>query len=153
MPSFTRFLLLGLGGLALPVANAAAQVKACELITRAEAAQILAKPAVANAQVISPDEEDCGYLGSGMDVHTELLKNAAGWTAAMKNQIKQGKAEGIDGIGEEAAYTKDGNRDYVLVTRKGNRIVTVTLYSANWSEADAKPKLIKLATLAVGKVH
>ena len=88
-----------------------------------------------------------------MDIHTELLKNAAGWTAAMKNQIKAGKAEAIDGIGEEAAYTKDGNRDYVPVTRKGNRIVTVTLYSSNWSEADAKPKLIKLATLAVGKVH
>jgi hypothetical protein len=140
-------------GSSAAVADAGAQVKACDLITRAEAAQVLAKPAVASAQAVSPDDEDCGYLGSGMDVHTELLKNAAGWTAAMKNQIKQGKAEAVDGIGEEAAYTKDGNHDYVLVTRKANRIVTVTLYSANWSEADAKPKLIKLATLAVAKVR
>jgi len=153
MSSFERFLLLGLGALALPVVSAAAQVKACDLITRAEAAQILAKPSIANAQAISPDEEDCGYLGSGMDVHTELLKNADGWTAALKNQIKQGKVEAIDGIGEVAAYTKDGNHDYALVARKGSRIVTITLYSANWSEADAKPKLIKLSTLAMGKVH
>lgn len=155
MRSFPKTLLLGMLGLGLSsvASPAGAQVKACALITRAEAAQILAKPAVANAQVVSTDDEDCSYLGSGFDIHTELLKSVPGWTASMKNLIKQGKAEPVDGIGEEAAYSKDGNGDYLVVARKANRIVTVTMYASDWSAAEARPKLIKLLSLAAGKLR
>lgn len=131
----------------------AAQVQACSLITRAEAAQILAKPELANAKVISDDEEDCSYLGSGFDVHTELLKSVPGWSAWRKDLIKQGKAEALDGIGDEAAFSKDGNGDYFVVARKGNRIVGVTMYESEGSAAQLKPKLIKLVTVAVAKLR
>jgi len=135
------------------VTAAAPQVTACSLITRAEAAQILAKPALTNAQVISVDEQDCGYLGSGFDLHTELLNSAAGWSAWRNDLIKQGKAEAVDGIGDEAAFSKDSNGDYFVVARKGNRIVTVTIYASEGAAAQLKPKLIKLVMAAMAKLR
>lgn len=137
------------GGLAL----LPAQFKACSLLPPAEAAQILAKPALASAQVITDDEQDCGYLGSGFDLHTEVLRSVPGWSAWRLDLIKQGKAEAVPGIGDEAAFTKDGNGDYLIVARKGNRIVTVTMYSTEGSAAQLKPQLIKLITAAVAKVR
>ena len=128
------------------------QIQACSLITRSEAAQILAKPELASAQVIAVDEEDCGYLGSGFDIHTELLKSVPGWSAWKNDLIKQGKAEAVEGIGDEAAFSKDGNGDYLVVARKGDRIVTVTMYASEGTAAQLKPKLIQLATVAMGKL-
>jgi hypothetical protein len=155
MRSSTRTIVLGVATLALSGALTplAAQGDACSLLSRAEAAQILGKPALANAQVISADEQDCGYMGAGFDIHTEVLTSVPGWSAWRKDLIKQGKAEAVDGIGDEAAYTKDGNGDYGVVARKGNRIVTVTMYSSEGSPAQLKPSLIKLVTAAVAKVH
>jgi len=130
----------------------AAQVNACSLVTRAEAAEVLGKPDIAKAQVISVDEEDCGYLGSGFDIHTELLKSVPGWSAWRNGLIKEGRAESVDGVGDEAAFTKDGNGDYLIVARKGNRIVTLTMYASEGSAADLKPKLLKLVKAAVSKL-
>lgn len=135
------------------LSNAAAQVTACSLISAADAARILAKPAIATAKVISTDDEDCGYLGSGFDIHTELLKSIPGWSSWRQDLIKKGRAEAVDGIGDEAAFSKDGNGDYALVARKGNRIVTVTMYASEGSAAEARPKLVKLVTFAVGKLR
>jgi hypothetical protein len=129
-----------------------AQVTACSLISAADAAKILAKPALATAKVISTDDEDCGYLGAGFDIHTELLKSVPGWSAWRQDLIKKGKADPVDGIGDEAAFTKDGNGDYGVVARRGNRIVTVTMYASEGSATDARPKLVKLAAHAVGKL-
>ena len=154
MRSSTRTILLGLAMLPLSGASAhlVAQVAACSLISRAEAAQILAKPELASAQVITTDEQDCGFLGSGFDVHTELLTSVAGWSSWRKDLITGGRAEAVDGIGDEAAFSKDGNGDYGVVVRKGNRIVTVTMYASEGSAEQLKPKLIKLATAAVAKL-
>lgn len=135
------------------VSRVDAQVTACSLLPAAEAAQILGKPAVAKAKVISTDEGDCSYLGSGFDIHTELLKSASGWSASVKNLVKQGRAEAVAGIGDEAAFSKDGNGDYALVSRKGDRIVTITMYASEGTAAELKPKLIKMVTAAVGKLH
>ena len=130
----------------------AAQVKACSLLSRAEAAQLLAKPAIATSKVVSDDEQDCSYLAAGFDLHTEVLKSVSGWSASMKNMIKQGRAEAVSGIGEEAAFTKDGNGDYLVVARKGNRIVTVTIYASEGSAAELKPKLIALTRAAAARL-
>jgi hypothetical protein len=132
--------------------RADAQTPACTLIPAAEAAQILGKPAAAKAQTVTNDEQDCGYMGLPFDLHTEVLKSPSGWSAAMKEQIKKGKAEAVNGIGDEAAFTKDGNGDYVLVSRKANRIVTVTIYASEGTADALKPKLIKMATAAVARV-
>lgn len=155
MRSSARTILLSVAVLPLSGAltRVAAQVKACSLLTRAEAAQILAKPALASAQVVTDDEQDCGYLGSGFDVHTEVLKSVPGWSASRKDLINRGQAEAVAGIGDEAAYAKDGNGDYLVVARKGNRIVTVTMYASEGSAAQLKPKLIKLVTAAVAKLR
>jgi hypothetical protein len=142
-------ILLLLAGAVSPLG---AQVKACSLLTRAEAAQILNKPAVATAQVISTEDGECGYLGAGFDIHTEVLPSVSGWSRSLKDQIKQGKAEAVAGLGEEAAFTKDGNGDYLVVSRKGNRIVTVTMYAREGSAAQLKPLLIKLVAAAVAKL-
>jgi hypothetical protein len=155
MRSSARTIVLGLAILPLSGAltHLAAQVNTCSLISRAEAAQILGKPAVANAQVITDDEQDCGYLGSGFDIHTEVLKSVPGWSAWRNDLIKQGRAEAVDGIGDEAAFTKDGNGDYGIVARKGNRIVAVTMYASEGSAAQLKPPLTKLVTLAVARLR
>jgi hypothetical protein len=140
------------GLLAAGASPAQSQVKACSLLTRADAAQILAKPAIATAQVITDDEEDCGYLLAGFDLHTEVLRSTAGWSSSVKQEISQGKAESVAGIGDEAVFSKDGNGDYLIVARKGNRIVTVTMYASEGSAAVVKPKLVKLVTAAVAKL-
>ena len=141
MRSSAGTILLGVAILPLSglLSQSVPQVSACSLITRAEAAQILAKPALANAQVISEDEQDCGYLGSGFDVHTELLRSVPGWSAWRRDLIKRGEAEAVEGIGDEAAFTKDGNGDYGVVARKNDRIVTVTMYASEGSAAQLKP--------------
>jgi hypothetical protein len=133
--------------------QAAAQVNACSLISAAEAAAILGKPELAKARVISTGDEDCGYLGSGFDIHTEVLKSVSGWTAWRQELIKQGKAEAVDGVGDEAAFTRDGNGDYGIVARKGNRIVTVTMYESEGTAAQVKPRLDKLIRAAMAKLR
>jgi hypothetical protein len=133
--------------------HAAAQVNACSLITAAEAAAILGKPELAKARVISTDDEDCGYLGSGFDIHTEVLQSVSGWSAWRQELIKQGKAEAVAGVGDEAAFTRDGNGDYGIVARKGNRIVTVTMYESEGTVAQIRPRLDKLIRAAVAKLR
>jgi hypothetical protein len=71
----------------------------------------------------------------------------------VKKEIQAKRAEAVDKIGDEAAFTTDGNGDFVMTSRKGNRIVTVTMYSNRTTRADAKPKLVKLLTAAVSKVR
>jgi hypothetical protein len=127
-------------------------LQACKLITAAEAAQALGKPAIAKAQVISPDKDTCGYLGSGFDVHTEFLKSPSGWSAGLQKQIKSGKAEVIPGIGDEAVYMKDGSGDNTATARKGNQMVSVWIHEEQGTAAQVKPLAIKLLKLAMAKV-
>jgi hypothetical protein len=131
----------------------AQDVDPCTLITKAEAAQILGKPEILKAQSMPPQDGTCGYLGAPFDVHTEILKSPSGWSAMMKKEIQNKKAEAVEKIGDEAAFTKDGNGDFVMTSRKGNRLVTVTMFSDKTTLAEAKPKLAKLLTAAVSKVH
>jgi hypothetical protein len=130
----------------------ASQTTACSLLSRAEAAEIIGKPAVATSMVITDDEQDCGYLGSGFDLHTEVLSSPAGWSAWSAELIEEGRAEAVEGIGDEAVFTTDGNGDHLIVARKGNRIVTVTMYASEGGAAEVKPRLVRLVSSAVSKV-
>ena len=131
----------------------AQDVDPCNLITKAEAAQILGKPEILKAKSMPPQDGTCGYLGAPFDVHTEILPSPSGWSAAVKKQIQAKKAEAVEKIGDDAAFTTDGNGDYVMTARKGNRLVTVTMFADKTTRADAKPKLVKLLTTAVSKVR
>ena len=131
----------------------AQDVDPCALITMTEAAQILGKPEILKAKAMPPQDGTCGYLGAPFDVHTEILKSPAGWSAMVKKQIQEKKAEAVEKIGDEAAFTTDGNGDFVMTSRKGNRLVTVTMFSNRTTLAEAKPKLVKLLTAAVSKVR
>ena len=138
---------------ALETRLSAQDVDPCSLITKAEAAQILGNPEILKAKSMPPQDGTCGYLGAPFDVHTETLKSASGWSAMVKKEIQEKRAEPVEKIGDEAAFTTDGNGDFVMTSRKGNRIVTVTMYSNRTTRADAKPKLVKLLTAAVSKVR
>src|SRR4051812_2622885 len=94
----------------------AQSVDPCALVTKAEAAQILAKPAIAKAQTI-PGDDTCGFLGAGFDVHTEPLKSVSGWSAMLKKMIQEKKAERVDKIGDEAAFLIDPTGDYSMIAR------------------------------------
>ena len=130
----------------------AQDVDPCTLISKAEAAQILAKPEILKAKSMPAQDGTCGYLGAPFDVHTEVLKSPAGWSATAKRLIQEKKAEAVEKIGDEAYFTTDGNGDFVMTSRKGSRIVTVTMFSDKTTKAEAKPSLVKLLTLADGKV-
>jgi len=127
-------------------------LEACKLITAAEAAEALGKPAIAKAQAIAPEKDTCGYMGAPFDVHTEALPNPTRWSAALKDEIKKGKAEAIPGVGDDAAYTKDGNGDNIATARKGKHLVTISIYQNQGSAAQVKPLAIKLLKLALSKV-
>ena len=139
---------------ALETRLSAQDVDPCNLITKAEAAQILAKPEILKAKSMPPQDGTCGYLGAPFDVHTEVLPSPSGWSAMVKKQIQAKKAEAVaEKIGDETVFTTDGNGDFVMTSRKGNRIVTVTMFFDKTTLAEAKPKLVKLLTVAVSKVH
>ena len=132
----------------------AQDVDPCTLITKAEAAQILAKPEILKAKSMPAQDGTCGYLGAPFDVHTEVLQSPSGWSAMVKKRIQEKKAEIVaEKIGDETVFTTDGNGDFVMTARKGNRIVTVTMFSDKTTLAEAKPKLVKLLTAAVSKVR
>src|SRR4051812_30213889 len=140
-----RMALFGVALLNLSAARndlAAQKVQPCDLITKAEAAQILANPSIAKAQSIPSGDDSCGFLGAPFDVHTEVLGSPASWSAAAKKMVQQKKAEAIDKIGEEAYFTIDGNGDYVMTSRKGDRMVTVTMFKDQSTLAEARPKLV-----------
>jgi len=155
MPWFARTTLLGIAVLGLSAARAtvgAQGLEACKLITASEAAQALGKPAIAKAQVIAPEKDTCGYMGAPFDVHTEALANPTRWSAALKEEIKKGKAEAIPGVGDDAAYMKDGNDDNIATARKGKHLVTISIYQNQGTAAQVKPLAIKLLKLALSKV-
>jgi hypothetical protein len=131
----------------------AQDVDPCNLISKAEAAEILAKPEILKAKSMPAQDGTCGYLGAPFDVHTEILKSPSGWSASAKKLIQDKKAEPVEKIGDEAVFTTDGNGDFVMTSRKANRIVTVTMFSDKTTRAEAKPKLVKLLTLAVSKIR
>ena len=150
-----RNTLLGIVALGLSATRTslgAQGLEACKLITAAEAAEALGKPAIAKAQVIAPERDTCGYMGAPFDVHTEALKNPTGWSAALKAEIKKGKAEALPGIGDDAAYMKDGNDDNIATARKGIHLVTISVYQRQGTAAQVKPLAIKLLKLALSKV-
>ena len=95
----------------------------------------------------------CAYAGSGFEVHTEELKSPASWTGSMREMIEEKQAERVDRIGDEAVVFVDSNRDYAIASRKGKRIVTVTMYKDQSTLVDAKPVLVELLTRAMSKVH
>jgi hypothetical protein len=127
-------------------------LEACKLISATEAADALGKPAIAKAQVIAPEKDTCGYMGAPFDVHTEALANPTRWSAALKEEIKKGKAEAIPGVGDDAAYMKDGNGDNIATARKGKHLVTISVYQNQGTAAQVKPLAIKLLKLALTKV-
>lgn len=130
----------------------ASQTTACSLLSRAEAAEILGKPEIATGMIITDDEQDCGYMGAPFDLHTELLGSSAGWSAWRAELIEKGQAEAVAGLGDEAAFTTDGLGDYLIVARKGSRIVSVTMYASEGSAGELKPRLERLVSAALAKL-
>jgi hypothetical protein len=132
---------------------AAQKVEPCALITKAEAARILGKPAIAKAKSVPSGDGTCAYAGAGFEVHTEELQSPASWTGSMREMIEEKRAERVDRIGDEAVVFVDSNRDYAAASRKGKRIVTVTMYKDQSTLVDAKPVLVELLTRAMSRVH
>jgi len=136
----------------LPLGVLSAQeANTCKLIPRAEAAQILGKPQIATAKVIT-DDSDCVYQNAGFLLRiTEV--NPAKWSAALQPLIKNKVAESVSGLGDEAVFTTDGP-DSVLLMRKGTHELWLKLYH-DWGGAPAqvKPTLTKLGKTAVAKLH
>jgi hypothetical protein len=131
----------------------AQETKACKLIPRAEAAQILGKPEVATAKVLFDDDNTCNYRGVGFHLEVEEIPDQALWSAGLKSLIKKKEAEAESGIGDEALYT-EREGDPAILARKGTHWVTVTLYR-NWGGKpdQVRPTLRKLARAAVTKLH
>ena len=145
-------LVLVVAFMSLPLVSVRAQTgEACSLITRAEAAQILGKPQLATAKVVT-DDNDCVYQGSGFLLRiTEV--NPTKWSKALQPLIKSKVAESVSGLGDEAVFTTDGP-DSVLLMRKGTHELLLKLYH-DWGGAPAqvKPTLMKLGKTAVARLH
>jgi len=145
-------LVLVVAFISLPLVSLRAQTgEACSLITRAEAAQILGKPQLATAKVVT-DDSDCVYQGAGFLLRiTEV--NPTKWSKALQPLIKSKVAETVSGLGDEAVFTTDEG-DSVLLVRKGTHELWLKLYH-DWGGAPAqvKPTLMKLGKTAVARLH
>ena len=138
-----------------PFAATAAQTsRACWLVRPAEAAQLLARPDLADGQVMQDDHLTCDYLHAGFDVHVEDLPTPAPRRAALERAIEQGTAEAVSGIGDEAAFSPElqTKKWPSLVVLKGSRAVTVSTRPGTVPAAQVKPTLMKLATAALAKL-
>ena len=130
---------------ALETRLSAQDVDPCTLITKAEAAQILGNPEILKAKSMPPQDGTCGYLGAPFDVHTETLKSASGWSAMVKKEIQAKRAEAVEKIGDEAAFTTDGNGDFVMTSRTSISVllspgVSITTARRNHGSAKAARK-------------
>jgi hypothetical protein len=128
-------------------------VDPCKLVTRADAARILKSPAIAKAKSVPSGDGTCAYADTGFDVHTETLTSPGTWAATVREMIEEKRADAIRNIGDEAVFLVDRNRDYEMTSRKGTRIVTITMYKDYLTLADAKQTLVELLTLAMSRVH
>jgi hypothetical protein len=156
MSSFPQSVRVALVALLLstPFTTALAQTsKACSLLPRAEAAQILGKPQLVKAKSPLDNDSDtgCRYQGAGFRLDTEEV--GPGWSRVLKRMIKAGEAEAVGGIGDEAAFMKDAGGSLVLGARKGLRIVSVTMED-NWGGPpdQLKPTLLKLVKVAAARL-
>lgn len=136
-------------------ANLGAQrSRACWLVTPSEVAEILGKPELASGTSIDDDRLECNYLAAGIDVHLDDLLTPAQRSAALKESIKQGKAEAIAGIGDEAAFSPASkNRGTsALVVLVGSRRLTTSIFRWNGPTEQIEPTLVKLAKAALTRL-
>lgn len=137
--------------MATPLAMAAGQtVKACSLLTPAEAARILGRPSVGPTKFLS-DDKQCFY-GDNASLVVELEDmDATQQRAGLKSYVRNNKAEPVSGVGDEAVFWQIG--DSLIMARKGTRVVTVTL-ARNWGgpPAQLRPTLVKVAKTALAKL-
>jgi hypothetical protein len=140
----------------MPRANLLPQSsRACWLVTPAEAAQILGKPELANGELIRDDHLDCDYLPAGFDVHVDDQLTPAQRSAGLRESIKQGKAEAVSGIGDEAAFSAANAQNHntsELIVLKGSRRVSATIFRWDGPSAQIKPTLVNLAKTALTKL-
>lgn len=141
---------------ATPLANLAAQSsRACWLVTPQEAAQILGKPELATGELIADDHLECNFLHAGFDVHVDDQLTPALRSARLRESIKQGKAEAVAGIGDEAAFSAANAQNHntsKLVVIKGSRSLSVTIFRWSGPSAQIKPTLMNLAKTALPKL-
>src|SRR5689334_22783523 len=98
MRLLNRSLLLTGGILALSGVEhraVAQKLDPCRLVTKAEAARILGKPAIAKAQSVPSGAGTCAYHGSGFEIHTKELESPGVWGASMREMIEEKRAEAI----------------------------------------------------------
>jgi hypothetical protein len=129
--------------------------RACWLVTPAEAAQILGKPELAKGEVIRDDHLSCDYLPAGFDVHVDDPLTPAQRSAALRESIKQGKAEPVSGIGDEAAFSAANAQNHntsELIVLKGSRRVSATIFRWDGPPAQIRPTLVNLARTALTKL-
>lgn len=145
---------IALGLMLTPLTALTAQkAKACALLPRVEAARILGKPQLATAKSPFDDDSDdgCRYQGAGFRLDTQEV--GPGWSRVLKKMIKEGTAEAVSGIGDEAAFMHDAGGNLVFGARKGLRTVSVTMEEDWGGRPDQlKPTLIKLVTVAAARL-
>ena len=158
MSSFSYHLHTALA-LALVVAPrtdlAAQRSRACWLVTPQEAAQILGKPELASGELIRDDYLECDYLRAGFDVHVDDALTPAQRSAALRATIRQGKAEAVSGIGDEAAFSAanaENHKTSELVVLEGSHSLRVSIFRWSGSPEQIKPTLMKLARTALPKL-
>lgn len=127
--------------------------RACWVITPAEAAQILGKAELANGNAMHDDFDSCQYKNAGLDVDVTYFTRAPAPGEAFGGVIKRGKAEAAPNIGSDAAFMRDlENNDQSIAVVMGKRILKITmLQSAQTPQEQVRPKLVKLATIAVAR--
>jgi hypothetical protein len=134
---------------------AAQTSRACWLVTPQEAAQILGKPELANGESMRDDRLECNYLHGGFDVHVDDQLTPAQRSAALRQSIKQGKAESVSGIGDEATFSAANAQNHntsELDVVKGSHSLIVTIFRWSGPTDQIKPTLVKLANTALAKL-
>lgn len=139
-----------------PRANLVAQnSRACWLVTPQEAAQVLGKPELANGELIRDGYLTCDYLHAGFDVHVDDSRTPAQQSAALRASIKQGKAEPVSGIGDEAAFSPanaENHNTSELVVLKGSHSLIVSIFRWSGPADQIKPTLFNLAKTALPRL-
>jgi hypothetical protein len=134
---------------------------ACRVLSQTEIARITGRPGIGDTRLLPSSPGDmpegasgCGYLGEGLHAHVERLNSVPGWSAAVASEIKQGKAQKVTGIGDEAVFKNNGTGGYALTLRVGANMMTYTVQASDWgSQEKVKGLLQALGKAAAPKLR
>ena len=135
-----------------PAGATSDRIRACSLLTKAEAKKLLQWPSMLDQLPI--EEEPLGTTGSSCNypnAHVQVMAFTPQFAEAMR---KQGKLEPVSGVGDEAFFRENRAGYAEVYVQVGQRVVTVQKDVGPQEKMEsAKATAVALASALIAKLR